>query len=81
MDIKRQLKIKNEYLEMIYAVGFDYDGLDTVESLKQLIDQMCDYAIKGIKNDDKTVFSGGKIGDLDFGIPKNILGEELDYDS
>ena len=39
MDIERQLKIKNEYLKMIYAIGYDYDGFNTVESLKQLIDE------------------------------------------
>ena len=77
MDLERQLKIKNEYLKMIYAIGYDYDGCNTVESLKSLIDTLCDYALSAINNDDKTVIFGGKIDDLDFGAPRNILGEEV----
>ena len=75
--LKRQIEIKNEYLGLIYAYSFDYDGFDTVESLKELIDSLCDYAIKAITNDDKTIIYGGKIGDLNLGVPKNILGEEV----
>ena len=78
MDTERQLKIKNEYLKMIYSLGFDYDGYNTVESLKSLIDTLCDYAISAINNDDKAVIFGGKIDDLDFGTSRNILGEELE---
>lgn len=76
--IKRQLKIKNEYLRLIYAFGFDYDGFDTIKSLKELIDEMCDLSIKGISNDDKSIIYGGKFEDLDMGVPKNILGEEVE---
>lgn len=75
--LKRQIKIKDEYLGLIYAYSFDYDGFDTAEDLKELIDSLCDYAIKAITNDDKTIIYGGKIGDLNLGVPKNILGEEV----
>lgn len=31
-----------EWLEMIWAIGCDYDGCNTVESLKELIDELMD---------------------------------------
>lgn len=34
----------SEYLFMIWAVGYDYDGCGTVESLKALVDELVDYA-------------------------------------
>ena len=36
----------SEYLFMIWAVGYDYDGCRTVESLKKLVDELVDYAKK-----------------------------------
>lgn len=54
----RQLKIKQEYLKIIYALGVDYDGLEKADSLKGLIDNLVEYAKLAIKNDDKTVFAG-----------------------
>ena len=54
----RQLKIKQEYLKIIYALGVDYDGLEKADSLKCLIDNLVEYAKLAIKNDDKTVFAG-----------------------
>lgn len=80
MDIKRQLKIKNEYLKTIYAIGCDYDGCNQVNSLKEVINTLCNYAIMALKNDDKTIFFGGKIGDFDMGTPRNILMEEIQQD-
>ena len=72
---KRQLKIKNEYLQLISDIAYDYDGLNTVESLKQLIDELVDYANKAYKNDDKSIayFGSGKNGGRIF----NILHEEI----
>lgn len=35
-----------EYLWMIWAVGCEYDGCNTVESLKGLVDELVDYANK-----------------------------------
>ena len=59
--LKRQINIKNEYLELIYDLGYDYDGCNTIKSLKQLIDELVDYAVKGYKNDDKSeIYMGGK---------------------
>lgn len=71
--LKRQNKIKDKYCELIYELGFDYDGLNTVESLKGLIDDLVDYAKKSIKNDDNSfVFEGMN------GTKYNILREKID---
>ena len=45
--LNEQLKIMEKYLELIYDLGYDYDGLNKVESLKSLIDEMCKYASLG----------------------------------
>lgn len=67
---ERQLKIKNEYLKLIIALGFDYDGFNTVEGLKALIDELVRLAIKALKNDDKsTMYVGNE--------EKNILFETI----
>ena len=67
---ERQLKIKNEYLKLIIALGFDYDGFNTVEGLKALIDELVRLATKALKNDDKsTVYVGNE--------EKNILFETM----
>lgn len=36
----------SEYLWLIWAVGCDYDGCGTVESLKGLVDELVEYANK-----------------------------------
>lgn len=70
---KRQNKIKDEYLKLICDLGFDYDGYEESESLKELIDELVDLAKKAIKNDDKSVvYTGGD------GLEFNILRERLD---
>lgn len=73
MKLKRQLKIKNEYLDLIIGLGFDYDGLNSVESLKRLIDQLVDYAKKAKVCDDKSIIYGGE----NLGEPRNILLEKM----
>jgi hypothetical protein len=69
----RQLKIKDKYLELIYFLGVDYDGWNTVESLKSLIDDLIDYVKKAGNNDDKAPIYSGFNGE-NF----NILYERLD---
>ena len=67
-NLKRQIEIKNNYLDLIYCIGYDYDGCNSVKSLKELIDELVDLAAKGIKNDDKSeMYMGGK----------NILFEQV----
>ena len=55
MNLERQVKIKDKWCQLIMDLGFDYDGLNTVESLKGLIDELVDYAHKAIICDDVSV--------------------------
>lgn len=74
MSEERQIKIKDKYLEMIRAIGCDYDGYNDSENLKKIIDELVDLACKALKNDDKTpiyMSSNSK-------KKMNILFEELD---
>lgn len=79
--IERENKIKDGYLELIHGYSFDYDGCNTVESLKSLIDELDDLAVKALKNDDKTIMYWTAV-DLKKGIEKgkNILFEEVEGD-
>lgn len=45
--MKQQMKIMEKYLELIIDLGYDYDGCDTVESLKGLIDELVHLASLG----------------------------------
>lgn len=36
----------DEYLELIYAIGYDYDGCEKPESLKELIDELVELSTK-----------------------------------
>lgn len=68
----RTIKIKDEYLQLIDFLLVDYDGCNTVESLKELIDETRDYIHKALKNDDKTVIYEGMKNKF------NILHEEVE---
>ena len=71
--ILRCLQIKNEYLSLIYMIGVDYDGLEKPDSLKELIDELIDYANKARRDEDTTVeYIRGH------GKKLNILREPLD---
>lgn len=73
--LKRQIKIKDEYLKLIWSIGFDYDGLDgSIEGLKSVVDDLVGYARMALENDDTSVIYGG-IDEDD--IKKNILFEEI----
>lgn len=73
MDLERQIKIKDKYCQLIIDLGFDYDGFNTVDSLKGLIDELVSYAQRAIECDDKRiVYVNGK------GEHDNILGESID---
>lgn len=65
------LKVMEKYFELICDLGFDYDGLNNVDSLKQLIDEMIHYASLGrIGNTTKAIYENNN-------KKYNILGEEL----
>ena len=53
MDLERQIEIKNEYLGFILALACDYDGFNTIEGLKGLIDGLSKYARCALDNNDK----------------------------
>ena len=70
--LQRQIKIKDNYFDMIYFVGADYDGYEKAKDLKSVVDDLVDYAIKGKNNDDKSqMYMNGN------GKPENILFEEI----
>ena len=70
--LQRQIKIKDNYFDMIYFVGADYDGYEKAKDLKSVIDDLVDYAIKGKNNDDKSqMYMNGN------GKPENILFEKI----
>lgn len=73
-ELERKLKIKNEYLGLICDFGYDYDGCNTVESLKELIDELVDLAKKGLKNDDKSIMYMS----ADLKTNYNILRERIE---
>lgn len=72
-ELERKIKIKNKYLQLIADIGYDYDGFDTRDSLKDLIDQLVDLAVQGIKNDDTACIYIGA-NDKQY----NILQEKID---
>ena len=43
MELQQEVKALHSRLHWIWAIGVDYDGMDTVESLKELIDEMVDF--------------------------------------
>lgn len=63
--------IMEKYLELIADLGYDYDGLNSVESLKALIDELVRYANLGrVCNTTEPIYENG-------GKKYNILMEEL----
>lgn len=72
MSLDEQIKLKNAYCQLIVDLGFDYDGYNSVESLKSLIDELVGYAQKAIDNDDKTAIYVDEDGH-----EQNILLEDI----
>lgn len=74
MDLERQIAIKNEYLVLILDLAYDYDGFNTVEGLKGLIDELRIYAGRALCSDDKMPIYIGSDGN-DFNILHEKIGE------
>lgn len=72
VTVTREIKIKDEYLLLIDMMLYDYDGCNTVKSLKELIDETRDYIHKALKNDDKSVITVNSKKKF------NILHEEVE---
>ena len=65
------IKIMENYLELIYDLGYDYDGLTEVGDLQDLINELCRYASLGrAYNITETIYENN-------GKKYNILHKEL----
>ena len=68
-ELRRQIRIKDEYCDLLQMTAVDYDEIeDDPQQLKQLIDQVADYAVKAINCDTTTEIWDGN---------KNILKEKI----
>lgn len=76
-DYERQIKIKDAWCNFIWMIGCDYDGCGTVKSLKELVDELVDYANKARACDDKTVASTD--GKYTYNIIHEKIGLYEDY--
>ena len=71
-ELRRKIEVKDQYLELITDIGFDYDGCESPNHLKELIDELVGYANKAIDCRTDTVeFTGAG------GTKFNILHEEI----
>lgn len=69
-NLEQQIVIMEKYFELITDLGYDYDGLNSVESLKGLIDELVRYANLGrVCNTTEPIYENG-------GKKYNILMEE-----
>ena len=75
-SLDRKIQIKDKYLDLIIAIGYDYDGFNKVESLKGLIDELVRFAKMALDNDDRTSIA------IDNNDKKmNILGEIIESEA
>ena len=49
---KNKIDNKDKWCQLIIDIGFDYDGCNTIESLKGLIDELVRYALNSRDNYD-----------------------------
>lgn len=71
-ELDRKIQIKDKYLDLIIAIGYDYDGFSKAENLKGLIDELVRFAGMALNNDDKTPIA------IDSNEKQlNILGEVI----
>ena len=71
-ELERKIEIKARYCDIIWCLGVEYDGHETPEGLKSLIDELVTLAKRAVKNDDKYAMYEG-CGDKYY----NILNEEV----
>lgn len=71
-ELKKTIEIMEKYFELIIDFGFDYDGLNGIQSLKSLIDEMVRFARLGrVANITEPIFSNGQDN-------FNVLGERIE---
>lgn len=72
-ELKKQIEIMEKYLELIIDLGFDFDGCNTVESLKGLVEELVHLAsLARACNLTETMYCDGD------GKKYNILHEEIE---
>ena len=74
--LKKEIDIKNKYAELIVDLAVGYDGLNTVESLKGLIDELSSIAKLIINSNDKEVIYIN--GNNKYNILYEKIGEKKD---
>lgn len=50
-ELREKIAIKQVALKRIADIAYDYDGYNSVEGLKSLIDEIREIAIKGVQNE------------------------------
>ena len=61
MELQDEVKALRSRLHWIWAIGVDYDGCGTVESLKELIDEMVDFTQMTDEEVVDTVYNKGAV--------------------
>jgi hypothetical protein len=65
IELQDEIKILKRRLHWIWAIGVDYDGCGTVESLKELIDEMVDFTQMSDEQVDYSIYRKGAIETAD----------------
>lgn len=75
-DLQRKIEIKDAWCNEILIIAAGYDGCNTVDSLKALIDEIAEHAAKAIACNDTDVVYNDLGGDK-----YNILMEVIDNEN
>ena len=59
MELQDEVKVLRNRLHWIWAIGVDYDGCGTVESLKELIDEMVEFTQMTDEQVDYSIYRKG----------------------
>lgn len=84
--LKKELATANERLHWIWAIGVDHDGMDTVEGLKDLIDEMVEFTQMTDEQVDYSIYRKGaeetaeKIINYLYKMSKNDTSKEVAID-
>lgn len=65
MELQQEVKALRSRLHWIWAIGVDYDGCGTVESLKELVDEMVDFTQMSDEQVDYSIYRKGAIETAD----------------
>lgn len=69
--LEEKVTIKDKYSALIRDISYDYDGCNSVESLKCLIDQIVEWSVNSIMCDVERVVYASRDDEY------NILGDKL----